>query len=134
MVLSPLGGNNQAMMKLLVVDDSELITSRLVARLQAIPGMRDIDTADSLVQTLHCVALRRPTLLILDLHLPDGDAFQILPALRQLAPGIQIAMLTNDASEFNRTKCLQAGADWFFDKSAEFEDVLDLVQRQMLLQ
>ena len=121
-------------MKILVVDDSELITSRLVARLTAIPGMRDIDTADSLKQTLHCVEFRRPTLLILDLHLPDGDALQILPALKLLAPGMQIAMLTNDASEFNRTKCLQAGADWFFDKSTEFEDVLDLVQRQMLLQ
>lgn len=119
------------MTKLLVLDDSELIRSRLVGLLQGIPGMTGIDTAGTLEQTLRCVARVHPTLAILDLHLPDGDSVQILPALKQLAPGMQIAMLTNDASEFNRDKCLLAGADWFFDKSTEFEKVLDLVQMQV---
>jgi two-component system OmpR family response regulator len=72
-------------------------------------------------------------MLILDLHLPDGNALQILPALRNLEPGMQIAVLSNDASEFSRTKCMQAGADWFFDKSTEFEKVLAVVQIQAAL-
>jgi two-component system, OmpR family, response regulator len=118
------------MMKILVVDDSELIRSRLVSWLQTVLGLTDIDTAGSLAQTLHCVKTRHPELVILDLHLPDGNALPIIPALKQIAPHMRIAMLTNDASEFNRTRCLQAGADWFFDKSTEFEKVLDLVQQQ----
>jgi two-component system, OmpR family, response regulator len=121
------------MMKLLVVDDSELILSRLVVLLQGIPGMTEIDTAATLAQTLDRVQRVHPTMLILDLHLPDGNALQILPALRQLEPGMQIAMLSNDASEFSRTKCMQAGADWFFDKSTEFENVLAVVQKQAAL-
>lgn len=120
-------------MKLLVVDDSELILSRLVVLLQGIPGMTEIDTAATLAQTLDRVQRVHPTMLILDLHLPDGNALQILPALRQLEPGMQIAMLSNDASEFSRTKCMQAGADWFFDKSTEFENVLAVVQKQAAL-
>jgi hypothetical protein len=32
----------------------------------------------------------------------------------------------------HRTQCLQAGADWFFDKSTEFEKMLNLVQQQMM--
>lgn len=44
-----------------------------------------------------------------------------------------MAVLTNDASEFNRQRCLRAGADCFFDKSTEFEKVLELVQRQAAL-
>jgi two-component system OmpR family response regulator len=121
------------MMKLLVLDDSELIRSRLVGWLQAIHGMSEIDTAGTLEQALRCVERVLPTLAILDLHLPDGNTTQILPALKQLAPGMQIAMLTNDASEFNRNKCLQSGADWFFDKSTEFEKVLNLVKEQAAL-
>lgn len=120
------------MMKLLVVDDSELIRSRLVDWLQGIPGLEAIDTAGTLAQMLHCVEHGHPALVILDLHLSDGNTLQILPALRQMAPQMQIAMLTNDASEFNRGKCLNAGASWFFDKSTEFEKVLDLVQQQAL--
>lgn len=118
------------MMKLLVVDDSELIRSRLVGLLQDIPGLAAIDTAGTLSETLRSVEKKRPSVLILDLHFPDGNALQIIPALKQLAPGMQIVMLTNDASEFNRTKCMQAGVDWFFDKSTEFEKVLILMQLQ----
>jgi DNA-binding NarL/FixJ family response regulator len=126
-------GTIQPMMKLLLVDDSELIRSRLVGWLQDIPGLEEIDTAGTLAQTLRCVERGHPALLILDLHLPDGDTLQILPTLRKMAPQMQIAMLTNDASEFNRSKCLSAGASWFFDKSTEFEKVLDLVQQQALI-
>lgn len=120
-------GTIEPMMKLLVVDDSELILSRLMGWLEGIDGLDAIDTAGTLAQTLECVQRVHPTLAILDLHLPDGNALQILPNLRQIEPGMQIAVLSNDASEFNRSKCLQAGADWFFDKSTEFEKVLELV-------
>ncbi len=118
------------MMKLLVADDSELIRSRLVGMLDGIVGIDAIDTADTLAQTLSAVQARQPTLLILDLHLPDGNAMQILPELKQLAPGMEIVVLTNDDSAYNRKRCLQAGADWFFDKPTEFEKALMLVQLQ----
>lgn len=118
------------MMKLLVADDSELIRTRLLGMLEGIPGIDSIDTAETLAQTLHCVEQAHPTLLILDLHLADGNAAQIIPALKQLAPGMEIAVLTNDDSPFNRMHCLQAGADWFFDKPTEFEKALMLVQLQ----
>jgi two-component system OmpR family response regulator len=127
-------GHHPAMMKLLVVDDSELIRSRLVDWFQNVLGMTDVDTAGTLEQALSRVQAGPPALTILDLHLPDGNAVQIIPALKKLAPGMRVAMLTNDASEFNRARCLQAGADWFFDKSTEFEKVLDLVQEQAALQ
>lgn len=121
------------MMKLLVVDDSELILSRLMGWFTGIDGLDEVETAGTLAQTLDCVQRVHPTLMILDLYLPDGNALQILPALRRMEPGMQIAMLSNDASEFNRSKCLQAGADWFFDKSTEFEKVLELVRHHAAL-
>lgn len=117
-------------MKLLVADDSELIRSRLVSMLDGIAGIDEIDTAETLVQTLRCVEQKHPTLLILDLHLADGDALRIIPTLKQLAPGMEVVVLTSDDSQFNRARCLQAGADWFFDKPTEFEKALMLVQLQ----
>lgn len=117
-------------MKLLVADDSELIRSRLVSMLDGIAGIDEIDTAETLVQTLHCVEQKHPTLLILDLHLADGNALRIIPTLKQLAPGMEVVVLTSDDSPFNRARCLQAGADWFFDKPTEFEKALMLVQLQ----
>jgi two-component system OmpR family response regulator len=120
-------------MKLLVVDDSELILDRLVGLLNGLHGMADIDTAETLAQTLETARSVRPDLIILDFHLPDGNASQVVPALKEMDPNVMIAVLTNDASESNRAKCMKAGSDWFFDKSTEFEKVLELIQVQSAL-
>ncbi len=121
------------MMKLLIVDDSELIRSSLLGLLEDIPGIDAIDTADTLAQTLDSVRRVLPTLLILASHLPDGHATQIINTLKQLAPAMLIAVFTNDANDFNRRKSLAAGADWFFDKSIQFGDLLAVVRQQAAL-
>ena len=126
-------GTISLMMTLLIVDDSELIRTSLLGLLQGIQGIGDVHTADSLGQAMENVRRYLPTLVILDLHLPDGNAIQIIPSIRQLAPEAQIAMLTNDASAFNRNKCVQAGADWFFDKSTEFDEMLAMIRQQAAL-
>lgn len=119
------------MKKLLIVDDSELIRSRLADMLRGMPGIDSVDAVGNLSQALDYMFDCPPDLAILDLHLPDGNALQILPVLKHIAPAMPIVVLTNDASEFNRTRCLEAGGDAFFDKSNEFEIALAWVQRQI---
>jgi DNA-binding NarL/FixJ family response regulator len=121
------------LLKLLIVEDSDLIRHGLLGLFEGMPGVGVILTTDTLGQTLQIVSHEAPTLVILDLHLPDGNALRILPLLKKLAPAMRVAVLTNDASDYNRQKCLTAGADWFFDKSIEFEALLDTVQQQVAL-
>jgi two-component system OmpR family response regulator len=119
--------------RLLLVDDSKLIRISLQALLEPIAGIEAIHSADTLRQTLESVSRLAPSLLILDSHLPDGHAIPIIPVLKQLKPRMRIAIFTNDVNEFNRRKCLQAGADWFFDKSIELGELLAVVQQQAAL-
>jgi DNA-binding NarL/FixJ family response regulator len=116
--------------KLLIVDDSEQIRNSLSGLIESIPGVDSICTADSLLNALESAEQHDPDFIVLDLHLPDGIAVQRIEGLKWLAPHAQIAVLTNDASEFNRKKCLAAGAGAFFDKSTEFEMLLDVVRHQ----
>ena len=74
----------------------------------------------------HCM----PTLIVLDLQFPDGIGTELIDPLKLMAPTTQIAVLTNHAGEFNKRHCLASGADWFFDKSTEFDDLLDVVRYQ----
>ena len=120
-------------MKLLIADDSELVQASLLELFEGILGLETIHTARTLRETLLAVSQKLPTFVILDFHLPDGHANQIIPAMKLIAPGLQIAMFTNDASGFSRSKCLQAGADWFFDKSFELESMLEVVRKQAAL-
>ncbi len=114
---------------LLIVEDSEAIRTRLLALLEGLDGIGCIHTADTLAQALVIVGRELPTLVILDLHLPDGNAMRRISSMKGLSPRIGIAVLTNDTNEFVRDKCLQAGANWFFDKSTEFEKVIDVARQ-----
>ncbi len=116
-------------MKLLIVEDSELIRYRLVGLLQHLPEIRTIKTAGSLHEALYIGSHLLPDLIVLDLHLPDGNAIKIIPLLKRMQAGLRIAVLTNDANAYNREHCLLAGADWFFDKSTEFEQLLALLRQ-----
>jgi two-component system, OmpR family, response regulator len=71
----------------------------------------------------------QPELIVLDLHLPECNAIRAIPHFKRLLPGVRIAVLTNAAHVFNRNASMAAGADWFFDKSTEFEALVELVRR-----
>ncbi|MFO6420636.1 response regulator [Hylemonella sp. W303a] len=118
-------------MKILVVDDSELIRFRLVRQMEAIPGVERVLTASGCMVAKHLVASMQAalTVLVLDLHLPDGDPVRLIPLFKGEHQDLKVAVLTNDATDYNRQRCLHAGADWFFDKSTEFEQLLTLLRQ-----
>ena len=120
--------------KLLIVEDSEPIRTSLLGLLAGIEGITAIHTAGTLAEAFDCMRRELPALVILDLQLPDGNAMHHIHTMKTLSPLMWIAVLTNNANNLVRDKCLQAGASWFFDKSTEFEKVLDVVHQQATLQ
>ncbi len=120
-------------MNLLIVDDSEPVRAGLRGLLSRIPGVTRIEDAATLAEALQSVQREAPHLLILDLHLPDGLGTQVIGALKQLAPGMQVAVLTLHAADGFRRKCLSLGADWFFDKGTEVDTLVDMVRQQAKL-
>lgn len=121
------------MTNLLIVDSSELIRNSLKGLLHGILGAENIRCVARLSHALETVRSHWPTLVVLDLHLADGNAIPRISAMKKMAPEIRIAVLTNDANEFNRIRCVRAGADWFFDKSTEFENLIEVVRHQPAL-
>jgi DNA-binding NarL/FixJ family response regulator len=115
--------------RLLIVDDSEQIRSRLRALLNSVPGVTCICEAQTLGQALDSVRLEPPTLVILDMSLPDGLGMQIIQPLKRLAPAVLIAVLTMHAHVGIRKHCLALGADWFFDKFTDIDALLEVVRQ-----
>ena len=73
------------------------------------------------------IAELRPAVLILDMAMPGGDGFDVLQALKQFPFVPLVIALTNHPNY--RQRSLEAGADYFFDKSAEFDNFLHLLER-----
>jgi len=112
------------------VDDSAQVCEGLMHLLECIPGVDAIDQAGTLAQALERARLQPPTLVILDICLPDGQGFDIIHKLKLQHPSPRIAMFSLKSDKCYRDKCSSLGADGFFDKATGIEDLLDEVRVQ----
>jgi len=110
-------------MKVLIADASEVFVPRLVRALAEISGIEIVGRARTGAEALQAVRDFHPDVVLLDIAMPEGTGIDVLEGMRkeQLAP--TTIVLTNFAFPQYRKKCLELGARFFFDKSAEFAEV-----------
>ncbi|MEK7392319.1 MAG: ATP-binding protein, partial [Fibrobacterota bacterium] len=123
----PLAGN-----RILLCDDNRL-NLRLASQVLKRMGV-DFELAESGEQALDFLAHDRFDLLMLDLHMPGIDGFEVAKRLRSL-PGVNqqtpILALTADASESTREKCMAMGMSGFAVKPIHLGQ-LELQLRRLL--
>ena len=108
-------------MKVFLVEDAPLLRERLHALIASIPGALVVGHADGAREALDGILAERPDVVVLDIHLSNGNGFDVLRGLRaaQFAPEIHV--LTNYPLEGYRQTAERLGARGFFDKSSEFD-------------
>jgi two-component system, NarL family, response regulator DevR len=116
--------------RILVVDDSPAIRSRLVAMLVEVPGVEASEAAGA-DEALALVVASAPDFVVLDLHMPGKGGLEILPALKRRSPSPTVVVLTSHPTDQHRRLSLASGADFFFDKSREFSRVVELVREAL---
>jgi two-component system LytT family response regulator len=80
-------------MKLLVVDDEARARESILHALRLYaPDVQHILEAGSLREALQCLETERPDGVLLDIQLPDGNGFALVPRLREL--GIPVIFVT----------------------------------------
>lgn len=118
-------------MRVYVVDDSSLVRERLVALLDAVEGVSVVGTADSAEAGIAGIAELKPDAAILDIRMPEGSGISVLEAIKLQENSPVVIMLTNYPYPQYRRRCLDAGADYFFDKSSEFHKVTDVLTQMV---
>ncbi|HEV8304403.1 MAG TPA: response regulator transcription factor [Gemmatimonadales bacterium] len=107
-------------LRVFVVEDSEVIRSRLVAMLTELRGVVVAGEAGSVADAVAHIPGRLPDAVLVDLRLPDGDGFEVIRAAKALRPPPAVVVLTSYAYPQLRARGFAAGADWFLDKATEF--------------
>lgn len=115
------------MINVLIVDDAALVRERLVVKLSEHPSVKGIRQATTVDEALHSISREIPDVAIIDIGLPDGNGIEILAALKAKGSDTCIIILTNYSLNALREKCLSLGADYFFDKSEEFDKIFDVL-------
>lgn len=116
-------------MKVFVVEDSPIIQERLVAMLRDIPGVEVVGVADSSAAALAGIARHQPDVAVVDLRLRTGNGIEVMQGIRQRSSDTTVMVLTNYANCVIRRRCEDVGADYFFDKTSEFEQLGGEIER-----
>jgi DNA-binding NarL/FixJ family response regulator len=117
------------MLRIFIADDSDLVRERLKELISEIPGTEIVGEAATGGETLAALKRLTPDVLILDIRMPGGNGIDTLEAAKEQSPAPLVIMLTAYAYPQYRKKCLEAGAEYFFDKSTEFERVADALAK-----
>jgi DNA-binding NarL/FixJ family response regulator len=118
---------NGTTLRVFLVEDSAMVRERLERMLSVVPGARTVGHASGANDAVQEILAAKPDVVVLDLKLAQGSGFDVLRALRERAPEIEVVMLSNFATEPYRRLAAELGARQFFDKSTEFERVRDLI-------
>jgi DNA-binding NarL/FixJ family response regulator len=106
-------------MKVFLVEDAPLLRERLIALIASV-GATNVGHADGAQEAIERILVASPDAVVLDLHLKEGNGFDVLRAVRSSAPGIAFFVLTNYPHDSYRATAERLGARGFFDKSSEF--------------
>ena len=113
-------------MKLMIVDDSEVISRRLKELLQDIEGLEIEALVEDGVQAMIMFSKINPDIVILDLMIPRMNGLDVLRSIRSKGNKAIVIILTNYDQSYFRDRCAELGANYFLDKSADFEKVYQI--------
>ena len=111
------------MVRLLVIDDHDVVRKGLVSALGA-HGFTLIETAASIKQARAKIAAFNPQAVIVDLNLPDGSGFEVVQWVRKCAPDAAIIILSlNEPSQYVSI-ARSSGANAYLSKSQSIEEIV----------
>jgi DNA-binding NarL/FixJ family response regulator len=113
----------------LIAENYALLRERLVQLLAELgERVQIVGLAEDVPRAIELFGQLSPDAVILDLVMPGGSGLQVLQHIKQRRPACVVIVLTNYATPPFRERCRQLGADFFFSKSAEFEQVLKVLE------
>jgi len=113
----------------LIVDDERPVLMTLEALLKR-HGYQ-VDTASTAAQGLKALKSKSPTLVLLDLRLPDADGLEMLDRIKNELPAVQVIILTAHDSLHNAIESIKRGAFHFISKPYAPEELLSLVEKAL---
>ncbi len=112
---------------ILIVDDSTIIVERLHNMLRALKNAGTIRQAGDYSSAVILLTESQPDLVLLDINLPGRSGIALLQYIKSAYPAILVIMISNQSDDYYRKICQRLGADYFVDKSRDFEQIPSII-------
>jgi two-component system, NarL family, response regulator DevR len=111
------------MIRLMIVDDHEMVREGLKAILVTEPDFSIVGDAANAEQALELIESLRPDIVLLDVRLPGVSGIEVCRIVTEQYPETAVIILTTFTEEQIIAQCIQAGAKGFILKDVERFDL-----------
>jgi DNA-binding NarL/FixJ family response regulator len=115
-------------MRILVVDDHEVVRQGLVALLGRRDEFQVVAEAGSVSEALAAARRFVPDLVVMDVRLPDGSGIEACREIRSEYPDIKVVMLTSYPDEEAVLSAIIAGASGYLLKQVRGRDLVSALE------
>ena len=125
-------------LRLLVVDDHEVVRQGLVALLDRREGFQVVAEAGTAAESIEQARRFQPDIVVMDVRLPDGSGIEACREIRAELPATRVVMLTSYPDEEAVLSAIVAGASGYLLKQirarARGESLLDPAVTEKVLE
>jgi two-component system response regulator DevR len=117
-----------ASLRILVVDDHEVVRQGLVALLDRREGFQVVAQAGTVAEAIEQARRFEPDIVILDIRLPDGSGIEACREIRSELPKTRVIMLTSYPDEEAVLSAIVAGASGYLLKQIRARDLVAAIE------
>ena len=115
-------------LKVMLVDDHEIVRQGLRALLEAEDDIEVVAEADSGPSAVSLASAHQPDVIVMDVRMPEGSGVEACRAIRDERPDAQVIMLTSFSDDEALFNSIMAGAAGFVLKQIRGRDLIDAIR------
>jgi len=127
--------SKRELLRVLLVEDSQLLSDRLLELMSDIDGVAPIGAVTTESAAINSIETQHPDVILLDLHLKEGTGFGVMRHINTMAAPPAVVVITNYSLPQYRKQAEFLGARFFLDKTQEFDripETLELLREEKL--
>lgn len=114
--------------KVVVVDDHQIVREGLASLLGALDGIEVVGTAEDGRDAIHVVAETGPDVVIMDIQMPRLDGIEATRMITGRQPGVRVVMLTMNEDDETVLAAMRAGASGYLLKGSGADEVQNAIR------
>ena len=116
---------NHDVITLFIIDDHLLVSESLQLAAATKNDIRALGAAVTLAEGVQLVTELQPDVVLIDAHLPDGNALDGIVAIRERSPHTAVVVLSASADHHAAMQALERGAAGYLIKEQKVDEVFD---------
>jgi DNA-binding NarL/FixJ family response regulator len=116
------------MIRIVIVDDHELLRAGLRSRLEREPDFDVVGEADTAERAIIVTRKLQPDVVLLDLLLPRKSGYDAIPELARVAPETKVIIVSSQAAPSSVRRALSAGAAGYLPKRSSDRELTSAIR------